>query len=67
MRFVAWPAEKKAIDIGSFYSCSDRLEAATGWRPAVPLRDGLARTIAFYREHLPRYVEASAAPPDDPS
>jgi UDP-glucuronate decarboxylase len=23
-----------------------------GWEPAVPLRDGLARTIAFFRELL---------------
>jgi UDP-glucose 4-epimerase len=55
-RFVEWPAEKKAIDIGSFYADSTRFTATTGWTPAVTLREGLTRTIAFYREHLPRYL-----------
>lgn len=27
---------------------------ALGWRPRVGLREGLARTIAWYREHAPR-------------
>jgi UDP-glucose 4-epimerase len=60
VRFVPWPAEKKQIDIGSFYSDSRKFSAATGWAPAVDLREGLRRTIAFYRAHLPRYVEAEA-------
>jgi len=55
--FVDWPPEKKAIDIGSVYADSSRFTAATGWSPSVNLRDGLARTVAFYREHLPRYLE----------
>lgn len=28
-------------------------EATFGWRPQVKLRDGIAQTLAFYREHLP--------------
>jgi UDP-glucose 4-epimerase len=55
-RFVEWPAEKKAIDIGSFYADSTRFRNATGWEPTVTLREGLTRTIAFYREHLHRYL-----------
>jgi UDP-glucose 4-epimerase len=56
VRYVEWPPDKKAIDIGSFYADSGLFQAATLWRPSVPLADGLARTIAFYREHLPRYL-----------
>jgi UDP-glucose 4-epimerase len=58
--FVEWPAEKKRIDIGSFYSDSTKFKTAVGWRPQVGLREGLARTIAFYRAHLAQYI-------DDPS
>jgi UDP-glucose 4-epimerase len=57
VRFVDWPEEKKRIDIGSFYSDSTRFRTMSGWRPTVSLREGLARTIAFYREHMPHYVE----------
>ena len=59
LRLVEWPAEKKRIDIGSFYSDWSRFAAATGWRPLVDLREGLERTVAYYREHLPQYVEAA--------
>ena len=55
-RFVEWPAEKKAIDIGSFYADSTRFREVTGWEPRVMLREGLTRTIAFYREHLQSYL-----------
>lgn len=55
--FVDWPADKKAIDIGSFYADSTRFKRATGWAPRVPLREGLARTLAFYREHIRHYVD----------
>ena len=57
MRLSDWPAEKKAIDIGSFYSDSSRFRTLTGWQPRVRLRDGFARTIAYYREHLPKYLD----------
>ncbi|HEX9365260.1 MAG TPA: NAD-dependent epimerase/dehydratase family protein [Vicinamibacterales bacterium] len=58
VKYVPWPPDKKAIDIGSFYSDSSRFMAATGWTPRVPLRDGFRRTIDFYRAHLAHYVEA---------
>jgi UDP-glucose 4-epimerase len=62
-RHVEWPAEKKAIDIGSFYADSAKFRAATGWQPRVPLREGLARTVAFYRAHLPHYLDPGSAGP----
>lgn len=55
-RFVEWPADKKAIDIGSVYSDSSRLAAATGWTPQTALAGGLARTLSYYREHLAHYT-----------
>ena len=57
-RFVEWPPEKKAIDIGNFYADSTRFKEACGWKAVVPLREGLARTLAYYREHRQHYLEA---------
>ena len=56
LAFVDWPAEKKAIDIGSFYSTSAKFTGVTGWQPSVDLADGLAATVAFYKAHLAHYV-----------
>lgn len=61
-RFVEWPPEKKAIDIGSFYADSTRFTNASGWRPHVPLREGLARTLEYYRNHLAKYLDAETTP-----
>ena len=60
VRFVEWPADKKRIDIGSFYSDSSRFRRITGWRPRVRLEEGLRQTLAFYREHYRQYVTEEA-------
>jgi UDP-glucose 4-epimerase len=57
VRFVEWPEEKKAIDIGSFYSDSTKFQRTVGWHAQVSLREGFRRTIEYYRAHLPKYLE----------
>jgi len=61
VKYVDWPPEKKRIDIGSFYSDSTKFRQTVGWQPQVGLREGLRRTIAFYREHLGHYVDLPRA------
>ena len=56
---VEWPPEKKAIDIGDFYADSSLIERTLGWRPVTALRDGLERTLRFYRAHAEHYLPAS--------
>jgi UDP-glucose 4-epimerase len=53
---VAWPPDKKAIDIGSFYADSTKLKTTTGWTPSVSLEDGLRRAVEFYRANLAHYL-----------
>ena len=54
-RLVPFPAEQKAIDIGDYYGSYAKLATALGWRPAVSLADGLARTLDYYRQHRAQY------------
>ncbi len=61
-RFVEWPPEKKAIDIGDFYTDSALIDRTLGWRPATGLREGLSKTVDFYRAHMPHYVPETAQP-----
>ena len=51
-----FPSDRKKIDIGDYYSNFDRIRSMLGWEPRVPLAEGLARTVAFYRQHLVRYL-----------
>jgi UDP-glucose 4-epimerase len=55
VELAPWPPEREKIDIGSIYVDHSRLTALTGWEPKVGLRDGLERTMAFYREHGEHY------------
>ena len=54
--FVPFPPERKRIDVGDFYADTTRVRKALGWEPRVPLRRGIAETIAYYREHKERYL-----------
>ncbi len=60
-RFVDWPPEKKAIDIGSFYADSSKFHAATGWTPGVRLREGLATHTRLLPRALRRLRRARGA------
>ena len=51
------------IDIGSFYADSTRFRNAVGWTPHVSLREGLARTIEYYRANLEHYLDEPAPAP----
>lgn len=51
----SFPPERQRIDIGDYYSDFGRAHAVLGWTPRTPLREGLARTLAYYREHLTHY------------
>jgi len=52
-KLIPFPPDLKAIDIGDFWADYARIERDLGWSPAVGLRDGLGRTLEYYREHGP--------------
>jgi len=51
-----FPPERKRIDIGDYYADFGAFHALLGWEPRVPLTQGLAQTVAYYRDHLKHYV-----------
>ena len=55
IRQIPFPPDRKAIDIGDFYADYSAIEQALGWTPRVPLEEGLARTLDYYREHGDEY------------
>lgn len=54
-RLVPFPEDRKAIDIGDYFGDIGKIRAELGWEPRVPLEEGLANSIAFYREHGEEY------------
>jgi UDP-glucose 4-epimerase len=56
---VPFPEDRKAIDIGDYFTRGEKIRAALGWEPAVGLEDGLRRTLAYYAEHGAAYWDES--------
>lgn len=54
-RFVPFPDERKAIDIGDYRGDYTLLEKCTGWKPLVSLDEGISRTIDYYRRYAKHY------------
>jgi UDP-glucose 4-epimerase len=52
---VPFPPERKAIDIGDYYSDFSFITRELGWQPKVGLREGLQRTLDYYQKHHHHY------------
>jgi UDP-glucose 4-epimerase len=52
---VAFPPERKRIEIGDFRTDTTKIRRQLGWQPDVRLRDGLTRTLDFYRKNREHY------------
>ncbi len=51
-----FPLEFLRIDIGDYFADDRLFRKLTGWAPKVTLHEGLARTVAYYQNHLSDYV-----------
>jgi len=52
----SFPPDRKRIDIGDYYADYSRIRSVLEWEPKVSLREGLARTVAFFRDNLAHYL-----------
>lgn len=50
-----FPPERKAIDVGNYYSDFGLIERELGWIPKVSLQEGLAKTLAYYKKNHTKY------------
>lgn len=53
--FTQFSKERKAQEPGDFYSDITKISTVIGWQPKTTLRDGLRKTLAFYKAHKGRY------------
>lgn len=53
---VAFPADLKAIDIGSFHADSRLFARHTGWRAAIEIEEGIQRTLGYFRANREHYL-----------
>ncbi|MBD3410300.1 MAG: NAD-dependent epimerase/dehydratase family protein [Ignavibacteriales bacterium] len=51
-----FPADRKKIDIGGYYSDFTKIKETLGWTPKVSLQEGLKRSFDYYRDRLEDYL-----------
>jgi UDP-glucose 4-epimerase len=54
---IPFPAERKAIDIGDYYSDYTKINNILGWTPRVKLREGLSLSLSYYLANSSHYWE----------
>jgi dTDP-glucose 4,6-dehydratase/UDP-glucose 4-epimerase len=52
---VPFPPERKAIDIGDYYSDFSLIRSELGWTPRVSLDEGLRKSVDYYYEFGQHY------------
>ena len=55
VRQVEWPKDRYFVETGDYLSDMSRITTATGWRPRATLKEGIERTVAYYREYRGQY------------
>ena len=55
----SFPEARQQIDIGDYCGDDRAFRSLTGWTPRIGLGEGLRRSLAFFRAHLPRYRDAA--------
>lgn len=52
---IPFPAERKMIDIGDYYSDFSLISSELKWTPLIDLQQGLIKTVKYYNEHKSAY------------
>jgi len=54
-RLVPFPSDRKRIDIGDYVADYSLIHRELGWAPRTGLREGLARSLEYFRMHRQHY------------
>lgn len=57
LRFVEWPADRKAIEIGDAVISNKKIRTTLNWSPLFDLQSGLNRTREYFTPRLKQYTK----------
>lgn len=52
---VPWPGQYEKNETGNYIADTTKITELTGWQPRVSLADGVAQTVAYYKEYREQY------------
>lgn len=54
-KFLRFPPERKAIEIGNYVADIKKIKERTGWEPSVSVEDSLIETFDYYKKNRKHY------------
>jgi UDP-glucose 4-epimerase len=56
VRFIEWPADRKAIEIGDAVISNEKIKTLLNWNPQFDLQSGLVKTRDYFTPCLKQYL-----------
>ena len=53
--YVPWPENYEKNETGNYIADTAKIHKLTGWEPSVPLKEGIRRMVAYYKENQQHY------------
>lgn len=53
---IPFPEDRKAIDVGDFVCNYKAFQSAFGWEPKVDFRQGISKSVEYFRNDLSHYI-----------
>ncbi len=54
--YIPFPPELEKIDLPRFVSDCSLFKNLCGWSPKISLKNGIKKTVSFYRQYLDKYI-----------
>lgn len=54
-KLIAFPEDKKKIEVGDYYANHRKFSDTTGWKPKTNFEEGLEKTIKYYEKNKKNY------------
>jgi UDP-glucose 4-epimerase len=52
---IPWPEHYEKNETGNYIADTTKIEKITSWKPSVPLKEGIARMVKYYKENQKHY------------
>jgi UDP-glucose 4-epimerase len=52
---IPWPEHYEKNETGNYIADTTKIEKITSWKPSVPLKEGIARMVKYYKENQEHY------------
>jgi len=53
--YVPWPENYEKNETGNYIADTTKIHELTGWEPSIPLKEGIRRMVAYYKENQRHY------------